>query len=520
MANKTALFSRKFPGGVFTIQDVTEHPGDIYFVDSGQTTTGADAAGYGQNPDEPFLTIDYAIGQCTAAQGDVIYVLPGHAETVSGAAGIDVDVEGISIIGLGNGDNRPTITFTGATADMDIDAENVTIENLRFIGGVASLAAPIDVNQEYFTIRNCEFMASGAGYGVQISIITDANCNDIAVEDCTFQYLVATDGTTAITQTSTEAIRLVGADRAVIKGCYFSGDFTTSAINCVTTASKDIKILNNHIYNIATENIAGAIDLAANTTGFLDGNICHVTYVTSAAALIDDASCVLGLNYVNNATSEAPALHGSAETIGVEAQVAVIDGLHDVPTADTSTNSQMRDVIGNNDDAAASGAASTAESLMAYAKQTVGALGTMSYNGANYLSVTADGTSATWNTAASHEIATVTGLVRMRILPVISTSLTGAGSDICLGTENDTDGFIAATSAVELDDTEIWWTSTAASNLPYVRLEHIEDQIVNSDDVGYEVAVAAFGTGSIIFHIWWEGLDSTGAVAAGAGGTL
>jgi len=33
--NRTALFSRNQPGGVFTINDLVNHPGNIWFVDSG-----------------------------------------------------------------------------------------------------------------------------------------------------------------------------------------------------------------------------------------------------------------------------------------------------------------------------------------------------------------------------------------------------------------------------------------------------------------------------------------------------
>ena len=51
MGTRTALFSRDQPGGVFSIQDMLEHPGDIWFVDSNATTTGADSVGYGKSPD-------------------------------------------------------------------------------------------------------------------------------------------------------------------------------------------------------------------------------------------------------------------------------------------------------------------------------------------------------------------------------------------------------------------------------------------------------------------------------------
>ena len=55
MSNRTALFSRHQPGGVWTIENLVEHPGNVWFVNSAD---GTDGAGYGRNPDAPFATAD------------------------------------------------------------------------------------------------------------------------------------------------------------------------------------------------------------------------------------------------------------------------------------------------------------------------------------------------------------------------------------------------------------------------------------------------------------------------------
>ena len=112
MATRTPLFNRTQPGGVFTISDVVAHPGDIWWVCS---TTGVDAAGYGQNPDAPCATINYAYDLATAAQSDVIYVMPGHEETLLNATTLVPDKAGISIIGLGRGITARSSTSTTPT---------------------------------------------------------------------------------------------------------------------------------------------------------------------------------------------------------------------------------------------------------------------------------------------------------------------------------------------------------------------------------------------------------------------
>ena len=106
--------------------------GNIYYVDSG-AAVASDEVGAGRSPSTPFATIDFAIGQCTANNGDVIYGMPGHAEAVIAAGGLDVDVAGISIIGLGVGNNRPTITL-GTDAAADVDGPQAAQAALRHPG--------------------------------------------------------------------------------------------------------------------------------------------------------------------------------------------------------------------------------------------------------------------------------------------------------------------------------------------------------------------------------------------------
>lgn len=149
---RTALFSRKQAGGVFTIDDLAEHPGEIYFVNS---TGGSDSSGSGKSPDAPFATLDYAIGQCTASAGDVIYLMPGHAETTTAIA---LDVAGVRIVGLGWGRIRPTITAdTTAGSLLTVSAANCEIHNVRLLGAASGNLALLDLAAADFVGRNLSF---------------------------------------------------------------------------------------------------------------------------------------------------------------------------------------------------------------------------------------------------------------------------------------------------------------------------------------------------------------------------
>lgn len=141
---------------------------------------------------------------------------------------------------------------------------------------------------------------------------------------------------------------------------------------------------------------------------------------------------------------------------------------------------------------------------------------------ANYLPVTVDFTNATWNTVATHELFTVTGLVRIQLLAECTEDLAGgAGATISLGIESDTDLFTEAKlfSLVDAGEFVITGIADPANNLASSVLA---DHILNNSDIGYEIAVNALTDGTITYHLWWEPLVSSnpGSVVAGAGGVL
>ena len=234
--------------------------GNVFFVDSG---SGNDNADDGDTPKRPLATLDYAIGRCTATNGDVIYLMPGHAETTTAIA---ADVAGISIIGIGRGRARPTITATTAASDLiDVTAANILIKNIRLVGaasGVTSLialaatdfmcedcslehgAAPTDAvvvtnnSSDRFTFKNCLFLGTAAGPDLGISFAAvSGDCQDYSVIDCTFNYM----GSSGLDEAGIQSNKV---DTGVlISGCKFLGmnltaiDFNSAATGLVEHCS-------------------------------------------------------------------------------------------------------------------------------------------------------------------------------------------------------------------------------------------------------------------------------------------
>lgn len=273
---RSPLFMQHQPGGVFNYQSIGNHPADVWFVDS-TNAAASDASGYGHNPDAPFATLDYAVGQCAASKGDVIYVMPGHTETVATAGALALDVIGITIIGLGNGTLIPTVTLSDAAADVDVDAANITVRHIRFVAGDADITAAIDVNACNTTFIDCEFYGDGAGLNALIWIVDAANIDYLTVQDCFFYDPDASN---------THAINLLGDGFGhLIRGNRFYGDWGTMAIGgagVVICATID----NNYIWNIAAVN-----DTCINTAadgGWVVGNMV-VSPQAQANAITDAA---------------------------------------------------------------------------------------------------------------------------------------------------------------------------------------------------------------------------------------
>jgi hypothetical protein len=88
---------------------------------------------------------------------DTLHVLPGHAETVATASGIDINVAGVRIKGYGIGSLRPTLNLTAAAATVAVTAANCSLENFILNAKFADVAVGIIAGATDFRLKNCRF---------------------------------------------------------------------------------------------------------------------------------------------------------------------------------------------------------------------------------------------------------------------------------------------------------------------------------------------------------------------------
>jgi len=288
------------------------HPGEVFYVNNSSVLSKGGVGGSNGNDGSyrrPFSTLAYALTKCTANRGDIIAVMPGHAESIS-ASDLALNVAGVAVVGLGAGALRPTFTFSAAGSTIAVSAGQVSLSNLRLLAPIANTTAGITLTGADFTMDNCLMQSSLAAGSFNIAILTAAASDGMYVVDSVFNA-EHTSGGLAVTDVPTEAIRLVGCDNSVIKGNFIVGNYSTAAINGITTESEAILITDNQIHNIDAAAAAGGIDLVAACTGMVSQNMIGAYETTAIATTIDNSSCSNCGNLVTNAVAEVGGIPGT-----------------------------------------------------------------------------------------------------------------------------------------------------------------------------------------------------------------
>lgn len=230
-----------------------------------------------------------------AGRGDVIMVMPGHSESIT--ADRSLTVKGLKVIGLGEGDERPRITYDDTASQISLDTGGIHLENLRLIASVSVITRAIDVVGAGCVVRNCslEFDATGDDFAIGMTVTGDRALiegNDLLGED---------------TIGPTVGIQLNGSDFSRVKRNYITGQFSNAGISD-TAASKGILIARNSIDNRDTAG-ALAIGMAAASTGLGYHNMMGISDTAAGLTTSFSGGAVKwSENYLCNDTGETGGL--------------------------------------------------------------------------------------------------------------------------------------------------------------------------------------------------------------------
>lgn len=261
-----------------------------------------------------YNTIQAAISACVSGRGDVIYVTEGYTETVT-ATSIAHSVAGVSIIGLGNKDQRPTFTFGAAAATITVSAANGSWRNCRFVANFLNVASA-------FTLTGAAGLVLDGNVFLDTSSILNFLCcvttsaTDNAADGLAFNNnyvysLAATDG--AVVSILANCLRLEICDNVVDKAA------TNDAGHLLTLSSKivgGVRILRNCLTVVGSS--GAAVGIMFTGSGTTSSGICADNYVSSldtTAALLATAGTKITFiqNFLTGAADASGTVYPAAD---------------------------------------------------------------------------------------------------------------------------------------------------------------------------------------------------------------
>ena len=243
-----------------------------------------------------FATIDAAIGACTANAGDKVFVMPGHTEALSDATSLNLDVEGVSVIGLGAGSDRPTITLDTATsATVPVTAANVSVENMIFTANFADIVSVFTLTAgPNFTLKNCYIKSTASLMNFLTVVTTSAVAaaeDGLTIEGC--KWIEPDTATLSMVSVLEDVSDVVIKDNFVQLGVQNN----TAALMIVADGKSafNLQMTDNIVYRLNTDTATGAILFHTNqsdNSGIVARNFAQ--HADTASELLITATSGLG----------------------------------------------------------------------------------------------------------------------------------------------------------------------------------------------------------------------------------
>ena len=230
-------------------------------------------------------SLNDACRRCRPNQNDIIYVLPGHVETISAADGLSNLVAGTQIIGAGTpgASNNPTITWGATAATLLLDVANVTLAglNLNWIG-VDNVVVAIPVTAAGCSILDCVITAESASAGILKGI-------EVAAGGSGFRFCRNTVVSVGEAHPLTSAVVLISgaADDILVADNYIAAaNPGTNVLGhvAVTAAATNVRIVRNTFIQLETAGTALYVVTVGDvaSTGYAAHNFCKIGSAVTA----------------------------------------------------------------------------------------------------------------------------------------------------------------------------------------------------------------------------------------------
>ena len=530
--SNTSNYPHGFKGGV-TIRGLpvlNVYGKNVLWVSSTEARTGRGTF------TEPFATIDAAINSAVA--GDIILVKPGHVETLVAAGAITMDVAGVSIVGLGTGNNRPVLTCTPAavgTNNITWSAANCSFENIVCVAGLDAITNPFNISGAgaYLDI---EWQDGSATIEAETVVLTTAAADKLNVN---LKYLGFTAGNACVAP-----IKLVGCTDGRINVDFY-GVASTAVVNFITTLSTNIDV-RGYAYNSGTTDGSKlVVDTVGSSLWYAeidDGAAGTKFSGGSGSALAADDLSAVGTTATAAATGAVtttdPLMAYTKQLIvqnGIEldtdtlgALLAGTGGIATIPAAAVPANGVnvfelLRQLWANQCGTAANENGITTWPSAAVPANNVSLAEALRYVVEQQLPIRtafakADVTAVTaWSTGNSPvTVATVTGVVMCRVFGHVTAAITSTGGTgtLSLGISDNVALWIAATTAdaTNFATNDVWVgpTTTTKGNL----FNNTSGwALVSNDTIKVTIATNSTTAGGMTIYVEWMPVSSGATVA-------
>lgn len=281
-------------------------PGKVFFVCSlggAAGISGGGGAPQGESPDRPFATIGPALTASRANKNDLIFVMPGHTETITGAGGVTMSKAGVSVIGMGFGSRRARFLMDAATTvTWAISGANCLVRNVVLASGHADVVAGIVVTAADVWLDGIEFVNNVVDENflteIKATSTVDNNADGLKVTNC---RAITVDAS------AVEFIELnADIDRMVVQGNFICKDAATAGKGILQATGKDMTNVVVDHNTLITGMTAGDLlidnDTTANTGIVSDNYIGH--HDTAGAVTIDCDGVRLFRNFSSSTDTE------------------------------------------------------------------------------------------------------------------------------------------------------------------------------------------------------------------------
>jgi hypothetical protein len=243
-------------------------------------------------------------------ENDTIVVMQGHVETI--IASLVVNVDGVSIVGVGRGDKMPQIKYNLAAAEISVTADNVLFYGLRLTADVPDVLVGIEIEDAVIgcTVSGCKFDVVTTGTDeFAVCIRTNDATNFAIIEDC--------EGDMGLGNAVAAVSFTKDTDGSIVRRCYFQGDYSTAVIEGITTLSTKLLIEDNLLINGAIDalNTEPAIELVTASSGVVRRNDIACNLATMLASVAADG-VVLFQNFYNEDVTGTGTVFGTPSADG------------------------------------------------------------------------------------------------------------------------------------------------------------------------------------------------------------